>query len=84
MLLAAGDISNGLMSVGDLVVVNGLVFQLSLPLNFLGSVYREVKQSVVDMETMFHLTMIESKVQVNLFQLHLLVEIRFTMLNMIY
>ncbi|CAF0764189.1 unnamed protein product [Didymodactylos carnosus] len=63
MLLAASGITDGSMTVGDLVAVNGLIFQLSMPLTFLGSVYREVKQSVTDMETMFRLTMIKSAVK---------------------
>ncbi len=46
---------NGSMSLGDLVLVNAFMIQLYIPLNFLGVIYRELKQSMADMERMFSL-----------------------------
>ncbi|XP_018578995.1 ATP-binding cassette sub-family B member 7, mitochondrial isoform X1 [Anoplophora glabripennis] len=65
MILAANEIVKGNMTVGDLVMVNGLLFQLSIPLGFLGSVYREVRQALIDMQTMFTLMTMDSAVKSN-------------------
>jgi len=55
MLLAADGVVKGTMTMGDLVLVNMYMLQLYMPLHFLGFVYREIKNSLADMEKMFRL-----------------------------
>ncbi|MGE5547136.1 MAG: ABCB family ABC transporter ATP-binding protein/permease [Solirubrobacterales bacterium] len=55
MVMAGAGVVDRSMSVGDFVLVNTYLVQLYLPLNFLGFVYREIKQSLTDMESMFRL-----------------------------
>lgn len=55
MFLAADQVIQGAMTIGDLVLVNAYLLQLYMPLHFLGFVYREIKHSLADMERMFSL-----------------------------
>ena len=62
MMMAANGVVDGSMSVGDFVLVNTYLMQLYLPLNFLGFVYRQIRQSLTDMDDMFELLEVEQEV----------------------
>ncbi|MDP9096347.1 MAG: ABC transporter ATP-binding protein/permease [Pseudomonadota bacterium] len=62
MLMAADGVQQGTMSVGQFVLVNTYLMQLYQPLNLLGFVYREIKQGLVDMESMFRLMSVHQEV----------------------
>ena len=53
MLMCALGVRNGTNTVGDFVMINAMMIQLYQPLNFMGMVYREIKQAIIDIEKMF-------------------------------
>ena len=55
MVMSAWEVSRGTHTVGDFVFVNAMLMQLSIPLNFIGSIYREIRQAMTDIEQMFDL-----------------------------
>ncbi len=55
MILAARGVMQGTHTIGDFVMINAMLIQLYIPLNFMGMIYREIKQGLVDLETMFTL-----------------------------
>jgi ATP-binding cassette subfamily B protein len=61
LTMSVFEIRNGTISIGAFIVINAYMLQLYQPLNFLGSVYREIKQSLIDMENMF--TLLDEKVE---------------------
>jgi ABC-type transport system involved in Fe-S cluster assembly fused permease/ATPase subunit len=63
MIMVAVDVTQGRASVGDFVMVNALMVQLYMPLNFLGSVYRDIKQGLIDIEQMFDLLAVDTEIK---------------------
>ena len=63
MLMAAQGVKDGTMTVGKFVLVNTYLMQLYQPLNFIGFVYREIKQGLIDMEQMFRLLATDAEIK---------------------
>ncbi|QQM28828.1 ABC transporter ATP-binding protein/permease [Martelella lutilitoris] len=62
MVLSAIAVKNGTQTIGDFVFVNAMLIQLAIPLNFIGSVYREIRQGLTDIEEMFHILEVDPEI----------------------
>jgi ATP-binding cassette subfamily B protein len=62
MVMSADAVMRGEQTVGDFVLINALLLQLSIPLNFIGFVYREIKQGLIDIEAMFDLLEVKAEI----------------------
>ncbi|MCO5071920.1 MAG: ABC transporter ATP-binding protein/permease [Rhizobiaceae bacterium] len=62
MLLSAREVAAGTHTIGDFVFVNAMLMQLSVPLNFIGFIYREIRQGLTDIENMFDLLDVKQEV----------------------
>jgi len=63
MAMSAMAVQAGTQTIGDFVMINALLMQLSIPLNFIGFVYREIRQGLTDIENMFSLLAVEQEVK---------------------
>ncbi|MEN9896045.1 MAG: hypothetical protein RIR97_1897, partial [Pseudomonadota bacterium] len=63
LVMSALAVKNGTQSIGDFVFINAMLMQLSMPLNFIGMVYREIRQGLTDIEQMFDLLEVDAEVQ---------------------
>ncbi|MBC2884583.1 ABC transporter ATP-binding protein/permease [Ochrobactrum sp. CM-21-5] len=62
MVMSAIEVQKGTQSIGDFVFINALLMQLSIPLNFIGFIYREIRQGLTDIEQMFDLLDVKQEV----------------------
>lgn len=84
MYLSCKNICHSFLAVSDLVLINQLFFQLSVPLNFLGSIYRDIKQSLLDLESLIQIRntsneidVLYNKKKINLIELKSIDQIKF-------
>jgi ABC-type transport system involved in Fe-S cluster assembly fused permease/ATPase subunit len=63
LVMSALAVQNGTQTIGDFVFINAMLMQLSIPLNFIGFVYREIRQGLTDIEQMFDLLEVDAEIE---------------------